>query len=147
MFHLQQFKADHMFDVLKLASQVLSEQYNPTLFNLFYESCPWGFWTAHHYQQLVGFIVGVPFSKEFAKILMIGVDPAVRKKGIGSHLLKQLLTEFSKRNISTIELEVAVSNKTAINFYQKHDFTIIDEFSKFYQNGEDAYIMRWTAVR
>lgn len=147
MFHLQQFKAEDMFDVLKLASKVLSEQYNPTLFTYFYESCPWGFWTAHHYQQLVGFIVGVPFSNDFAKILMIGVDPTVRKKGIGSKLLQQLLKEFTKRNISTIELEVAASNETAIKFYQKHQFIIVDEFSKFYQNGENAYIMRWTAVR
>ena len=136
-----------MFDVLKLSSQVLSEQYNPTLFTYFYENCPWGFLTAHHYQQLVGFIVGVPFNDDFAKILMIGVDPTVRKKGIGSKLLQQLLKEFVKRNISTIELEVAASNETAIKFYQKHQFIIVDEFSKFYQNGENAYIMRWTAVR
>lgn len=132
-----------MFAVLKLASQVLSEQYNPTLFTYFYESCPWGFWTAHHYQQLIGFIVGVPFSDDFAKILMIGVKPSMRKKGVGSLLLKKLLTEFKTRQLSTIELEVAVSNTAAIKFYQKHDFCIVDQFSKFYQNGEDAYIMRW----
>jgi ribosomal-protein-alanine acetyltransferase len=146
VFHLQQFKAEDMFDVLKLASKVLSEQYNPTLFTYFYESCPWGFWTAHHYQQLVGFIVGVPFSEDFAKILMIGVKPTVRRKGIGSHLLKQLLNEFSNRNISTIELEVSVHNRPAITFYQNHHFTIIDEFSNFYQNGENAFIMQWTAA-
>lgn len=132
-----------MFAVLKLSSQVLSEQYNPTLFTYFYESCPWGFWTAHHYQQLIGFIVGVPFSEDFAKILMIGVKPSMQKKGVGSRLLKKLLTEFKKKEISTIELEVAVSNSAAIKFYQKHNFFIVDQFSHFYQNGENAYIMRW----
>ena len=143
MFQLQKFQSKDMFAVLKLSSQVLSEQYNPTLFTYFYESCPWGFWTAHHYQQLIGFIVGVPFSEDFAKILMIGVKPSMQKKGVGSRLLKKLLTEFKKKEISTIELEVAVSNSAAIKFYQKHNFFIVDQFSHFYQNGENAYIMRW----
>jgi len=146
VIHLQEFKAEDMFDVLKLASHVLTEQYNPTLFTYFYESCPWGFWTAHQYQRLVGFIVGVPFSEDFAKILMIGVRPESRKKGIGSRLLLQLLTEFTNRNITHIELEVATSNKKAISFYEKHNFHITEQYPQFYQNGEDAYIMRWKQV-
>jgi len=132
-----------MFAVLKLASEVLSEQYNPTLFTYFYESCPWGFWTAHHYQRLIGFIVGVPFSEDYAKILMIGVKPSMQNKGIGSQLLRKLLTEFENRQFLTIELEVAVSNTVAIKFYQKHNFSIVNKFNQFYQNGEDAYIMQW----
>jgi ribosomal-protein-alanine N-acetyltransferase len=132
-----------MFDVLKLASKVLTEQYNPTLFSYFYESYPWGFWTAHHYQRLVGFIIGIPFSEDFAKILMIGVKPEERKKGIGSRLLIKLLNEFTKRNITLIELEVAVSNEKAISFYENHHFKITEKYPHFYQNGEDAYIMQW----
>ena len=136
-----------MFAVLKLASKVLTEQYNPTLFTYFYESCPWGFWTAHQYQRVIGFIVGVPFTNDFAKILMIGVDPLMQRKKVGSLLLQRLLTEFRDKQISIIELEVAVSNAKAIKFYQKHNFVITEEFSNFYQNGEDAYTMRWNGFR
>jgi [ribosomal protein S18]-alanine N-acetyltransferase len=143
VIHLQQFKPKDMFDVLKLASKVLSEQYNPTLFNYLYESCPWGFWTAHFHQRLVGFIIGVAFSDNFAKILMIGVSSSMQKRGVGSMLLSQLLTEFTSRNISIVELEVAVSNTKAVAFYQKHDFKITERWSSFYQNGEDAFVMRW----
>lgn len=132
-----------MFSVLHLASKVLTEQYNPTIFTYFYESCPWGFWTAHHYQRVIGFIVGVPFSDDYAKILMIGVTPSTQRKGVGSLLLNRLLSEFEKRGLTTIELEVAINNKAAINFYQKHNFFITEQFPHFYQNGEDALIMRW----
>lgn len=143
MFHLQQFKPEDMFNVLKLASNVLSEHYNPTLFSYFYESCPWGFWTAHAHQKLAGFIIGIPFSDDYAKILMIGVLPSLQKKGLGSMLLQQLLTELTTRNISTIELDVAVNNNKAICFYQKHNFYIVERLPCFYQNGEDAFVMRW----
>ena len=146
MIHLQQFRAEDMFSVLKLASTVLSEQYNPTLFTYLYETCPWGLWTAHQYQRIVGFIIGVPFTNSFAKILMIGVHPSVQRKGIGSLLLTKILTIFKQHNISIIELEVAVNNKKAIQFYQKHQFKITEEYAHFYQNGDNAYIMRWTGV-
>lgn len=146
MIQLQQFKAEDMFSVLKLASTVLSEQYNPTLFTYLYETCPWGLWTAHQYQRIVGFIIGVPFTNSFAKILMIGVHPSVQRKGIGSLLLTKILTIFQQHNISIIELEVAVNNKKAIQFYQKHNFKITEEYAHFYQNGDNAYIMRWTGV-
>jgi len=46
------------------------------------------------------------------------------------------------RNIKQAELEVKKDNKQAIKFYQKHGFEIVETISKFYQNGEDAYIMR-----
>lgn len=147
VLEIQQFKAEDMFAVLQLASKVLSEQYNPTLFTYFYENCPWGFWTAHYYQRLTGFIVGVPFSDEYAKILMIGVTPSMQQKGVGSLLLQKLLAEFDQRKLTTVELEVAVSNKKAIAFYQHHNFSITEEFPCFYQNGENAFIMRWNGFR
>lgn len=147
MIHLQQFKPEDMFNVLKLASNVLSEHYNPTLFTYFYESCPWGFWTAHSNQRLAGFIIGIPFSDDYAKILMIGILPSMQKKGLGSMLLQKLLTEFTTRNIPTIELDVAVYNIKAIRFYQKHNFDIVERLPCFYQNGADAFVMRWNGSR
>jgi ribosomal protein S18 acetylase RimI-like enzyme len=146
VIHLQKFKAEDMFAVLKLASKVLPEQYNPTLFTYLYETCPWGLWTAHQYQRIVGFIIGVPFTDQFAKILMIGVHPTMQRKGIGSLLLDKLLTVFHQHNISIIELEVSVNNKKAIHFYQKHNFQITEEYDHFYQNGDNAYIMRLSGV-
>ena len=52
--------------------------------------------------------------------------------------LKTIQTE----NIKSIELEVRIDNKKAIDFYEKHGFKIIEKIEKFYQTGEDAYTMR-----
>ena len=46
------------------------------------------------------------------------------------------------RNINEVELEVRTKNVAAIGFYKKHGFKITDTVKGFYQNGEDAYIMR-----
>lgn len=73
---------------------------------------------------------------------MIAILPEKRRQGIGSTLLSHLLVQFSKQHLSTIELEVKTTNKQAISFYKNHHFDIDEIFPHFYQNGEDAYLMR-----
>ena len=131
-----------MFPVIKLASEILTERYNPSLFNYFYETFPSGFWVAEKLHKIVGFIVGVKISSEAARILMLAVAEKQRRQGIGFALLNHFLKEIFTQNIKHVELEVRTSSNQAIKFYQKHGFDIIDTISKFYQNGEDAYIMR-----
>lgn len=131
-----------MFPVIKLASEILTEHYNPSLFNYFYETFPEGFLVAEKLHKIVGFIVGVKISSETSRILMLAVSENQRKKGMGSVLLNHFLKEILIQNIKHVELEVRTNNKQAIKFYRNHGFNIVDTISKFYQNGEDAYIMR-----
>ena len=77
-----------------------------------------------------------------AKILMLAISQKYRKQGIGSALLTKFLKEILLKNIKQVELEVRTNNTTATNFYKKHGFNITDTITGFYQNGEDAYIMR-----
>lgn len=143
MYTLQPFKPEHTFDVITLANKVLTEQYNPTFFNYFYEYAPWGFWVVTAHQKLIGFIVCIQQDKTKGKILMIGIEKSYRKKGIGSSLLQQILKVCINRKITSIELEVAISNPAAIAFYKRHGFHIIDTIPSFYQNNDAAHIMRW----
>lgn len=131
-----------MFPVIKLASKTLTERYNPSLFNYFYETFPPGFWVAEKLHKIVGFVIGAKISSETARILMLAVAEKQRRQGIGFALLNHFLKEMFTQNIKHVELEVRTSSNQAIKFYQKHGFDIIDTISKFYQNGEDAYIMR-----
>jgi len=83
-----------MFPVIKLASETLPEQYNPSLFNYFYETFPQGFLVAEQFHKIVGFIVGVKTSTDIARILMLAVSEPQRRQGIGTLLLNQLLKEL-----------------------------------------------------
>ena len=131
-----------MFPVIKLASETLTERYNPSLFNYFYETFNQGFLVAEKHHKIVGFIVGVKTSLESARILMIAVSKKHRGQNIGSALLNHFLKEAIIQKIKHVELEVKINNNVAIEFYQKHGFIIMDKILKFYQSGEDAYTMR-----
>ena len=73
---------------------------------------------------------------------MLAVSKKLRRQNIGSNLLNNFLKELLTQNTKHVELEVRTANKQAIEFYQKHGFDIINIISKFYQNGEGAYIMK-----
>jgi len=131
-----------MFSVINLSFKTLTERYNPSLFNFFYENFPEGFWVCEKNHKIVGFIVGVKTNSEIARILILAVLKEYRRQGIGNILLKNFLREVAIENIKHVELEVETKNKSAIEFYMENGFEIIDILIKFYQNGKDAYAMR-----
>ena len=131
-----------MFSVIKIAYASLPEQYNPSVFNQFYETFPEGFLVADKHHKIIGFVIGIKTVEETAKILMLAISENQRRQDIGSALITQFLKAAILQNIKQIELEVRTNNTPAIEFYKKHGFDIIDTITGFYQNGEDAYIMK-----
>jgi ribosomal-protein-alanine acetyltransferase len=138
---IRKFQPPDMFSVIKLASETLTERYNPSLFNYFYETFPEGFIVAEKAHKIIGFLIGAKINPELAKILMLSISKFYRKQNIGTELLNQFFKEMYIENIKKIELEVRIKNKIAIKFYQKHGFKIKEKHRKFYQSGEDAYNM------
>ena len=142
MITIRNFEPTDMFSVIKLASDTLTERYNPSIFNYFYETYPQGFIIAEIAHKIVGFIVTVKTKPDTAKILMLAVSKQHRRKKIGTMLLNELYKKILEENITAIELEVRTDNTTAIKFYEKHGFKIKNKLPNFYQNGEPAYVMR-----
>lgn len=141
MLNIRQFQPTDMFAVIKVASETLTERYNPSLFNHIYETSPNEFIVAENAHKIIGFIVGIKINQKMAKILMLSVSKLHQNKRVGTKLLLYFLDKLSKENIKTIELDVRTDNKKAINFYKKNDFKIEEKIKKFYQNGEDAFTM------
>ncbi len=54
--------------------------------------------------------------------LGMGLLPEFRRRGIGRRLLEATLTESRRQGITRVQLEVFVSNRAAIAFYEKHGF-------------------------
>ncbi len=89
--------------------------------------------------QMVGFIAAdVRPSENMAWIATIGVLPEQRGRGIGSALL---LTCEDQLAVSSIRLNVRVSNKTAINLYHRLGYMQVGRWPAYYQDREDALIM------
>ncbi|MFX0068527.1 MAG: ribosomal protein S18-alanine N-acetyltransferase [Promethearchaeota archaeon] len=78
---------------------------------------------------------------ERGHVVSIAVEDAYRGYGIGSELMKRAMDEMKKAGAAECVLEVRVSNAPAINLYKKLGFEISRVISRYYYDGEDAYIM------
>lgn len=77
-----------------------------------------------------------------AHITNIAVHPEYRGMGLGNAIVEQLLIEAKKNGISSMTLEVRISNISAINLYKKYGFIEEAIRKNYYQDtGEDAIIM------
>ena len=76
-----------------------------------------------------------------ARLYSLAVDPAVRGKGIGRKLIKQLEERAAARGRLYMRLEVAVGNQTAIELYESMDYRIFGRYPDYYDDHTDALRM------
>jgi ribosomal-protein-alanine N-acetyltransferase len=91
--------------------------------------------------NLVGFIMSsIEVTKKTANIITLDVHPSYRQRGFATRLLKKIESALKTRNLLQITLQVGITNKAAISFYQKHGYRIMKKISDYYPD-EDAYLM------
>lgn len=123
----------------------MPEEYPASMFLNLHRAWREGFIVCECFGTTVGFLVGSMSGPKKARILIIAVLEPYRCKGIGTALMEAFTNACGMRGIRSIELEVRVSNRNAIRFYQKHGYRIIDIIPRFYRDGEDGYKM-WRAL-
>ena len=99
------------------------------------------YYVARWMGKIVGFIA-VWNELEKLHIVNIAVNPKYRKKGIGTNLLGFAIKLAKKNSKKEIYLEVRKSNEIAQKLYEKFGFVRIKEIERYYNNGENGYIMR-----
>ncbi|MDO5494283.1 MAG: ribosomal protein S18-alanine N-acetyltransferase [bacterium] len=78
-----------------------------------------------------------------AEILTIGVDPAHRRRGHGSRLLRDLLEIAAARGAREVFLEVRADDPGAQALYAGHGFEPLAIRPNYYpRSGRDALVMR-----
>jgi ribosomal-protein-alanine N-acetyltransferase len=78
---------------------------------------------------------------EQAQIANIGVRRAFQHEGIASQLMHACINRAIEAGCENLSLEVRVSNAKAIGLYEKFGFLNINTRKKYYEDGEDAYLM------
>lgn len=76
------------------------------------------------------------------QILNVAVQPSCRGKGIGRMLLEAALELFRKKGATVVHLEVRPTNATAISLYTRCGFITSGRRKAYYENGEDAILMK-----
>jgi len=72
-------------------------------------------------------------------ILSMAVDPAFRRRGIGTALLKALLNRL--KGADTILLEVREGNEAGRHLYGSQGFMVTGRMLNYYPDGEGALVM------
>lgn len=92
---------------------------------------------------MAGFIISRLVADE-ATLFNIAVDPGYQRRGLGRQLLIHLIGELEARNITTVWLEVRISNTAARALYRQQGFNEVTTRKDYYpaENGrETAMIM------
>jgi ribosomal-protein-alanine N-acetyltransferase len=92
--------------------------------------------------RIVGFIAGDPRRHEGHTIITtIGVDPDYQRRGLGERLLREV---EARSVLPRLLLMVRQSNLPALNLYRKLEYGIVETWPRYYEDGEDAYLMEKT---
>ena len=75
-----------------------------------------------------------------AQINFFVINQNYRKKGFGTFLMRYLIKECEKLNITKLILEVSHNNFTADKFYSRFDFATVGIRKQYYKDGSDALL-------
>jgi [ribosomal protein S18]-alanine N-acetyltransferase len=75
-------------------------------------------------------------------VITIDVDPAIRRGGVGSLLLRAAEDRLRAAGSRAVGLETAVDNLGALQFYKRHGYSVIRTRPRYYPNGVDALVLK-----
>ncbi|HHU21860.1 MAG TPA: ribosomal protein S18-alanine N-acetyltransferase [Clostridiales bacterium] len=89
--------------------------------------------------------VGMMYVLDEGYISNVAVDPACRRRGLATKLLRALIQRAGELKLSFVTLEVRASNGAARALYRKLGFNDVGRRKNYYQNPtEDAILMTLT---
>lgn len=97
-------------------------------------------WAAYEGEALAGYAGGWIVDGQ-VQILKVGVDPAMRRRGIARELLAHVAADARDLGASRCSLEVRAGNVGAQELYSALGFRSLGVRPRYYSDGEDAVIM------
>ena len=143
VYDLHPLTEKHLKEVMCLNLRCFKkgENYNKHTFSyLLNEPATLSYRIATPTDRIVGFIF-VMTGDGTGHITTIGIAPEHRRRGLAEKLLLHTEDALLKRGITTITLEVRVSNIAAQSLYRGLNYTIVQRLNHYYNNGEDGFLM------
>jgi len=107
------------------------------------------YYVALYRGKIIGYIIarvenrglpGVDVGK-IGHIVSIAIHPDYRRRGLGRLLMIKAEEELKRMGCKRVYLEVRVTNYPAIKLYHKLGYVKLKVIPRYYQDGEDAYLM------
>lgn len=91
-------------------------------------------------ERVVG-VVTAAVAVDDADLLVLVVDPAARRRGIGRALVAALCDVLAALEVDRLLLEVRASNRPAMGLYRTAGFEEVARRRSYYRDGEDAVVL------
>nr|XP_002119286.1 N-alpha-acetyltransferase 30 [Ciona intestinalis]XP_026695912.1 N-alpha-acetyltransferase 30 [Ciona intestinalis] len=128
--------------IMHLITKDLSEPYSIYTYRYFIHNWPHLCYLAIHEANYVGAIVcKLDLHKKITRrgyIAMLAVDESVRRKKIGTNLVKMAIEAMVEDGCDEVVLETEVTNQSALNLYENLGFIRDKRLFRYYLNGVDA---------
>jgi ribosomal-protein-alanine N-acetyltransferase len=91
---------------------------------------------------ICGFIVAEGGRRGVGHIITIDVVAAARRCGVGSLLLRAAEDRLRAAGSYAVALESAVDNVSALRFYKRHGYDVVQTLPGYYSDGMDAQVLQ-----
>ena len=142
MIQIRGFMKGDTDDLYNIALNSFDEFFEPGIFSYFDDQWHNGQLVACDIMgKPVGFITSERLGSRKVRILLFGVLPEYRGRGIGKQLLDAFRMRAMLEGSISISLEVRTSNQEARRFYRRNGFVETDILPHYYRDGGDGVRM------
>lgn len=139
-FTIRRFRLSDMDRILEIERTIFPrDAYDRNLFAEYFHTCGELFLVLVSCGNICGYMLTC--IRPRPEIVSIAVQPAERRKGAASLLLKSTIRRLRLRRIDRLNLMVRVRNRAARNFYAKYGFLKIRVVRHYYEDGADGFLM------
>ncbi len=126
---------------MNLIQTAFGEAFRPDLYTSIADAWPEAFLVVDTGREIAGTLVAIHDAPLSGRVLMMVVDPSLRRHGIGTRLMDVFTRRCLERNFRSISLEVRQSNLSAQRFYSRLRFRSVALLPRYYNDGEDGVKM------
>ncbi len=141
MIIIRKFQPQDFQWVIDIERKVFDE-HDPYLYMQFYETYPETFIVAEINGFVVGYVAGFLAKEGVGRVFSLAVHPSYQNRNVGGNLLNEIIEIFRSMGVTEIILEVRSGNIKARRFYARHGFRQIGIKEKYYNDAENACLMK-----
>jgi ribosomal protein S18 acetylase RimI-like enzyme len=89
-------------------------------------------------------VLGFVIARRIVDVLeidLVGVRPAVRRRGMARGLVGALIEDESRSGLTETRLELASANEAARLLYEGFGFVVVGRRTRYYPDGDDALML------
>ncbi len=138
---LRLFEPRDLEHVMALVTGTFEQVFSEEMYLALHQAWPEGQVIDVEGGRLAGVLLSMRRGPTVGRVLIMAVREGYRDMGIGSHMLRAFVKQCVREGISSIVLEVRVSNLMAQGFYRRFGFRPVEPLVDYYPDGEDAILM------